>query len=972
MRSVLSEFPEGVPVARILLPLLLLAPVNAQEPQTDSPGVPADISPADLAFFEQKIRPVLVQHCYSCHAADSEKIRGGLLLDTAAGLLQGGDSGPALVPGDAAASLLLQSLQYEAFEMPPAGQLPDSVIADFATWIARGAADPRTRHNGRVPQASADPLAGRDHWAFQPLNVTATPDVQDSGWPLSWIDHYVLQKLESQNLTPAQDADQATLLRRLSFDLTGLPPTPQRIAEIAAADDPRGLESAIDTILESRSFAEHWARHWLDVARYADSNGGDFNATFHNAWRYRNYVINQFEQDRPLPEFIVEQIAGDLLPAADDASRERQVVATGLLMLGARMLSERDKAKLELDVVDEQISAVGKAFLGMTLECARCHDHKFDPIPTQDYYALAGIFRSTQTLDGEIQKYVSNWVRQPLPMTDAHRAALAEYTAAAADLKKSISALEKEVRDLEQNGDRARILAQGLLLDDDQAEKTGDWKFSTYSPNFIGKGYIHDDKQELGRRMLRFRFNVPADGEYEIRLAFPGSGGRATNVPVQIEHAAGTTTVLVDESRAAPILDMLKPLGRFPFHKGQEAVVEIVNRDTDGYVIVDALQIISAAELDQPADENTNAAKQSERLTALQQQLKQQQQQLSDLEKTAPAPEPRALAVRERDQPADSPIYIRGEHNNPGEIIPRGFLQVASWDGQPVVNPVQSGRLQLAEWIADARNPLTARVYVNRIWAHLMGAGLVRTVDNFGRNGEQPTHPELLDRLAAEFIAHNWSTRWLVREIVSSRTYRLSSAWQQHHWQTDPENRLHWRASRRPISAESIRDSLLQAAGELSTQIGEAPVAALGTLVTQNNADDKGVELSSNSTRTIYQPVIRNELPPLMTLFDFADPDFGIGQRTETVVPTQSLWMLNSDTIQKRAAQIADRVLAADFTDQRARIEFLYQLVLGRPPQPDEARLSIEFLSQQTDASHEDWADLTQAILASSAFRMLD
>lgn len=955
-------------VSILLLILLCLAvPATAQDAQSESTG-----SPADTAFFEQKIRPVLVQHCYSCHSADSEKIRGGLLLDTAAGLLLGGDSGPAIVPGDAPASLLLQSLRYEAFEMPPAGQLPDAVIADFETWIARGATDPRTDHSAPAAQKSADPLAGRDHWAFQPLNPTATPDVQNAAWPVSWIDNYILHKLETQNLSPAQDADQATLLRRLSFDLTGLPPTPERIAEIAAADDPRGLESAVETMLESRAYAEHWARHWLDVARYADSNGGDFNATFHNAWRYRNYVIDQFEQDRPLPEFIVEQIAGDLLPAADDTSRARQVVATGLLMLGARMLSERDKEKLELDVVDEQISAVGKAFLGMTLECARCHDHKFDPVPTQDYYALAGIFRSTQTLDGEIQKYVSNWVRQPLPMTETHRAALASYTTAAADLQKSISGLQKQIKDFEQNGDRARILSQGVLLDDDQAERTGDWKFSTYSPNFIGKGYVHDDKKEPGQRMLRFRFTVPADGDYEVRLAFPGSGGRATNVPVQIEHAEGTATVIVDESRVAPILDMLKPLGRFPFRRDQAAVVQISNRDTDGYVIVDALQIVAVNELDQPADDPKQAAQQPERLTELRKQLERHQQQLKELEKTAPAPEPRALAVKERDKPADSPIYIRGDHRNPGAQIARGFLQVASWEGQPAVNPAQSGRLQLALWIADARNPLTARVYVNRIWAHLMGAGLVRSVDNFGLNGERPTHPELLDRLSAEFIAHNWSTRWLVREIVSSRTYRLASVWQESHWQNDPENRLLWRANRRPITAESIRDSLLQAAGELSMQIGEAPVADLGTLVTQNNADDKGVELSSDSTRTIYQPVIRNELPSLMTLFDFADPDFGTGQRAETVVPTQSLWMLNSRIVQKRSEQIAERVLTAELPDRESRIRYLYELVLGRPPQPEEARLSLDFLTGQTDDNRGDWADLTQAVLASSAFRMLD
>ncbi len=924
-----------------------------------------------LDFFEKKIRPVLVKHCYECHSADSEALKGGLLVDSSPGLLKGGDSGPSLVQGKPDESLLLEALKFESFEMPPAGKLPDEVIADFERWIAMGAPDPRTEMITHAQSAKGIDLeAGRQFWAFQLPEEHVVPDVQQVDWPRNWIDQFILHRLEEESLTPVADAERDTLLRRIAYDLTGLPPSPNDVESLLYSDDKNAIDGYIDRLLNSPQFGEHWGRHWLDVARYADSNGGDFNATFHNAWRYRNYVIDTFNQDRPYNEFVIEQVAGDLLDANSVEERTRQFVATGFLMFGAKMLSERDKEKLRMDVVDEQVTAIGKGFMGMTLGCARCHDHKFDPIPTADYYAIAGILRSTQTLDGEIQKYVSNWTRQPLPMTPEHEASLAAYNETSGRLKKSIKDVEAKLKSTEANSSHSKILKQGILVDDSEAELVGDWKKSTYSKNFIGKGYIHDDQKDRGQKKAIFTIDVPKDGEYEVRFAFAGTNGRATNVPVTIRHAQGEESLKVDQSKQAPILTMLKPLGRFQFLKEKPVVVEISNQDANGYVLVDAIQLVSVEELNQLTEEDDTGL--FAEIESLQKQLSQLKAELKDVDANAPPPAPKALAVLEEKEQGDYFVCIRGEHRNLGPKVTRGFLKVASFEGAPEIEDGQSGRLALAKWLGDARHPLTARVYVNRVWHHLLGAGLVRSVDNFGHLGERPTHPLLLDQLAVKFIEHNWSTKWLVREILTSRTYQLSSQYDEQRWQADPENRLLWRAHRKPLPAESIRDSMLLATEELDFSPGGPPVANLGTLVTQNTPNDKGVKLDSTNIRTVYQPVIRNELSSLMRVFDFADPDFVSGQRAHTTVPTQALWMLNGPFIAEQSAKVAERLNQQELSTDSEKLERLYVVILGRPPSEQETEVSLKFLNSKEVETNEAWTDLAHALFASSAFRMLD
>ncbi|MEW4527671.1 DUF1553 domain-containing protein [Maioricimonas sp. JC845] len=924
-------------------------------------------------FFETKIRPVLVRHCYECHSAESESVKGGLLVDHAQGLTAGGDSGMAIVPGKPDESLLLEAMRYESYEMPPDQRLPENVLKDFETWIAMGAPDPRTEPTGGVARQSIDIEQGRQFWSFRPPQRHETPDVSDADWPRTWIDRFILARLEAEGLEPAEDASRERLLRRLSYDLTGLPPSPEELEAFVHDDSPDAVAKVVDRLMERPQFGEHWGRHWLDVARYADSNGSDFNATFHNAWRYRDYVIRAFNSDKPFNEFVREQIAGDLLPWETDAERTDQIVATGFLMLGPKMLSERDKMKLRMDVVDEQIDSVGRAFLGMTLGCARCHDHKFDPIPTHDYYALAGIFRSTETLDGEIQKYVSNWTRQPLPMDPEHEQALAEYKAQRDALTSQIRKAKEELKLAEAKAAETSARRLGVLVDDVDAIKTGDWKPSTYSPNFIGKGYVHDAKQDKGEKEIRFEATLAEAGEYEVRLVYPGSSGRDKRVPVRVEHADGVAELTVDQSKTAPIEQMFLPLGRFRFEAGQKGAVIVSNAGTTDYVMADAAHFLPVAALEELARDGEAASQAQQALAAAKKMVKDLEAELKALEKGAPPPAPRALAVREHTEIGDCEICIRGDHHNAGPVAPRGFLQVALFDEPPEFPESQSGRLELADWLADDRNPLTARVIVNRVWGHLIGEGIVRTVDNFGELGDRPSHPELLDRLAVEFVEQGWSLKWLVRQIVLSRVYQQDSAHSDEAWNRDPDNRLLWRAHRRRIMAESLRDSMLAIAGKLDAAPGGPPVDNLGTLVTQNRADDKGYEQGNSISRTIYLPIIRNELPALLTAFDFADPDFVTGKRSTTTVPAQALLMLNSPLVRERAAETAERLLAGEAADGYERVDAAYRLILIRGAEPHEIERALAFVERDTsEAGREAWTQFVQALFATTEFRMLD
>lgn len=948
-------------------------------------GNPAQADEArQRAFFEARIRPVLIKHCYECHSAESDEVKGGLRVDSSPGLLTGGDSGPAIVAGKPDESPLIEALRYDGLEMPPAGRLPKQVVQDFEQWVESGAFDPRST----IPESTAssssrsiDIEAGRRFWAFQPVHRPPQPTVQDSSWPRTEIDRFILSGLESAQLRPVSDADRRTLIRRLYFDLTGLPPSPAQLHSALEDDSEMALERLVDQLLASPQFGVQWGRHWLDVARYADSNGGDFNATFHNAWKYRDYVIDAFNRDKPFDDFIREQIAGDLLPSSSDAEQRERIIATGFLMVGAKMLSERDKLKLTMDVIDEQVNTVGQAIMGLTLGCARCHDHKFDPLPTRDYYALAGIFKSTRTLQGESQQYVSTWPRRPLPARDEHVAAVEAYESSKQQLTKQIKQAEKERDSRAKTLDQLLASLPSLTVDDSQAKLTGVWKPSALTKPYFGTGYVHDEKSEKGKKFAEFTISVPEDGRYDVQLSYTAHASRADNVPVSIRHAGGEVEVTLNQQQKPPIDNLFASVGQWSFSEAQPATVTIATRGTTGFVLVDAVRLVQVDADGQPitvpdAGETPEAQAARTDLKTAESRLSDLQQQLKTLEANAPQPLPQAIAVAEAEEIGNCRVCIRGEHENLGDEVPRGMLQVASWAPPPQISDNSSGRLELANWLADARHPLTARVYVNRIWHHLLGRGIVASVDNFGKLGDRPSHPELLDWLASEFMQRDWSTKQLIRQIVLSRVYGLSTQHVERAWNADPDNRLMWRAHRRRLPAEAIRDSMLTMSGQLELAPDGSPVAGLGTLVTQNSSEEKKFEGRATMHRSAYLPIIRSEIPEMLLVFDFADPDLVTGRRSVTNVPAQALLLLNSPFVMEQAEQTAVRVqqsLDPD-GDTSDLIKATYELVLSRPPTEAETHRAQQFLksAETSEGSPTPLAQLINTLFASTEFRMLN
>ncbi|HEY1065673.1 MAG TPA: DUF1553 domain-containing protein, partial [Pirellulales bacterium] len=734
-------------------------------------------------------------------------------------------------------------------------------------------------------------------------------------------------------------------------------------------------------------------------ARYADSNGGDFNATFHDGYRYRDYVVAAFNSDKPFDRFIREQIAGDLLPAAEPEQRAEQVVATGFLALGTKMLSERDKEKLVLDVADEQVDTVGRAFLGLTLGCARCHDHKFDPVPTEDYYALVGIFRSTETVQGEIQQFVSNLVRPELPIEPEHAAKLAVYEAEVAAIKKQIGEAKKRIDALAKGKGKAAAKPGadirdpadllGVVVDDSQAALNGQWKESSHSPRYVGKGYVHDEKADKGEKSAAFTPELPAEGEYEVRLSYSSSEGRDRKVPVTIRHADGETVVHVNQEERPNVDGLFHKLGRFKFKQGSEGQVVIGTEGTTEYVVVDAVQFLPVMLADQQLAAQSSAEDEAVKTetAALQESVKELEAKLKKLSDSAPPPAPRALGVREAKEPADCAVCIRGEHRNRGRVVERGFLRVADDRDEDarVADRSQSGRKELADWIARGEHPLTARVIVNRVWMHVFGEGLVRTPDNFGLLGERPTHPELLDTLAVRFVENGWSIKKLVRELVLSRTFRQGSAHREDAFLADAENRLLWRAQRRRLTAEALHDSLLQVSERLDPSPGAEVVSHLPTLVADNSTGSSAAfDYNAHRRRAVYLPIVRNQLPPILTVFDFADPDVVVGQRTITNVPAQSLLLLNGKSVTQAAEAVATKLLAdRELTDSN-RIERAYELILGRRPQSAEINRVLAYVNNTAAAnlvaegSNADqrtkiaWTGFVQTLFASTEFRWLD
>jgi hypothetical protein len=918
-----------------------------------------------LEFFETKIRPVLVEHCYQCHAVDSKKLRGGLLVDSRQGLLDGGESGPAVVPGDPGKSLLISALKHDAFEMPPKKTLPPAVIADFEKWIQGGATDPRRATHRVAKPDSIDIEAGRKHWAYQPLRQPAIPEVTDGAWPANDIDRFILTGLESTGLQPSADAKKITLVRRLYFDLVGLPPTPEEITRFVDDKSPEAYDKLVDRLMKSPRFGERWGRHWLDVARYAESMSLRGRLLKH-AWRYRDYVIEAFNDDLPYDQFLRQQLAGDLLKATSVDAQRRNLIATTYLMMGDALLENQDKSQLDMDYVDEQLDAIGKGLLAQTITCARCHDHKFDPIPTSDYYAMAGILKNVQWLK---HGNVSNFMEKPLPISEETKRELEIYDASVTRLKSEINVLKPKVTGKGLSPVQAKDLP-GIVVDNTDAKATGKWAKSSGVPNHVGSEYLFSNTS--GSKVI-YPVKFSKGGKYAVRISGAQHPNRAPKALVTVLHNGGSKSFRLDQRKAPGAFNKdgsdgyFQSLGFYEFPSGQWDAVEISTKGGGGFVVADAVQFLPV-DNDGKVTTPQTSHQAKKRSPAEQQELKTRiaklTADLSALQKRKFAPEMVQSSV-EKKKPTDMKIHIRGNIYQLGAIAPRGVLQVANYGPAPKMPADASGRLELADWVTDPANPLTARVMANRVWHWLIGEGLVRTVDNFGTTGESPSHPELLDHLAVQFVQQGWSVKKLIRAIVLSKTYRLSSA--RGEQPEDPENRLLAHMNHRRLDAEALRDTMLSASGKLNFEMGGATFpASLKTDV------DFRFEAPR---RSVYVPVFRSSLPQLFEVFDFANTSLVTGRRNLSTVAPQALFMMNHPFVRAQARLAAERLLGESQPKEGDRINHAYLRVLGRHATVAEIALSQEFLKSVIDTTEkgrvEAWTQMVQSLFSTIDFRYI-
>ncbi|WP_227254709.1 PSD1 and planctomycete cytochrome C domain-containing protein [Frigoriglobus tundricola] len=811
-------------------------------------------APANDEFFEKKIRPLLANKCLNCHGAPGTKVKGGLKLTSRAEMMAGGDAGtPAVKPGAPDESLLIKAVLYtdEALKMPPKGKLSDAEIADLTKWVKGGAKWPNETVKPAPEPKTNGPLFTPEQkafWAFQPVKAPAPPVFRDDkagGRIKNPIDAFVLAKLTEKGLAPAPPADRRTLIRRVTFDLTGLPPTPEEVDAYLKDDSATAFEKVVDRLLASPAYGERWGRHWLDVTRYADSNGLDENTAFGNAWRYRDYVIKSLNNDKPYDRFLKEQLAGDLLPADSDAARLDQLTATGFLTIGPKVLAEPDKQKMLLDIADEQLDTVGKAFMGLTLGCARCHDHKFDPLPTRDYYSLLAVFTSTRTMQN-LNTVARAFERDPngpeKPEVKADRAKLAR--------------LKKDVRKLENDFSKT-------------PEKDKEKRAEIHTKAEAARAEIKTLEAALPPPLTILAVEDGSAAAY-------GTQGR--NLYVQVR---GTYTMPGVE--APPVFPRI-----------------IAGEEQKPFVPV----------------------------------------------KPNPADKPEANKIR------------------------FGALRE------------RSGRLELANWLADPAHPLTARVMVNRVWQHHFGEGLVRTPDNFGRLGERPTHPELLDWLALQFTSPDagggaaWSLKRLHKLILLSATYQMSCTHDERAALADPDNRLLWRFNRRRLEAEAVRDSMLALAGTLDRTTG-------GSLLSSGNFDYVTNDQSGSTAkydslrRSIYLPVIRNNVFDFFQAFDFVEPHVSNGKRASTVIASQALFLLNNPFVTAQAKAFAEVVRRSG--DDQEGVKAAYLRAFARPATDEEVSQAISFVQRYDLALTEKepnatarrtkaWAAWCQVLFASSEF----
>ena len=895
---------------------LLPAPAGARE---ESAG---DQSPEAIAFFETRIRPVLAEHCLSCHG--ETKQNSGLRLDSREAILEGGFiEGPGVFLDEPEASPMLLAVRHEIeLKMPPDGRLPDQAIADLERWIAMGMPWP---DDATIPTPEDAADAAEAHWAFQPVGNPETPEVSEPSRVQSPIDAFILDRLEEEGLSPSAPADRRTLLRRASFDLIGLPPTPEELDAFQA--DPRPDDEAfagvVERLLASPHYGERWGRHWLDVARYADTKGYVFTEErrYPYAYTYRDYVVRAFNEDRPFDRFIVEQLAADAL---DLPEGDPSLAAMGFLTVGQRFLNSKH------DIIDDRIDVVGRGLMGLTISCARCHDHKYDPIPTADYYSLYGVFDSST--EPESLPLIDEGGETGGPDREDFQEQFAERRAAVDDFERSKwEAFNADIRDrLPRYLDAALALHFGEGMDLD------------------GRGRDQRVDNEARARELSTRRLGAFLSKWSALLEYSRGGHDPIFTPwnalasIPADRFAEEAPGVLDALEADPECPISPVVARALREPGPPATfAEVVarygvalsepgNPEDTGRAEVAALFDRDGGPLAIPRDEVTRYLERDER-----DEHRGLERKIDELQVRHPGAPPRAMVMVDADRPSEPVIFLRGNAGNRGPQIPRQFLKLIEGDDRQPFSE-GSGRLELARKIADPENPLTARVMVNRIWMHHFGRPIVGTPSDFGTRSDPPTHPELLDFLARRFFEGGWSIKAIHRLIVNSNTYRQSSLDRPEAARVDPENLLLWRQNRRRLELEPMRDAMLAAAGRLDPSFGGRP--------TPSPSDPGGTR------RTIYSMIDRTFLDGVYRTFDFGSTEVSNPSRPTTIVPQQALFLMNSPFVAEQARHLALR--SAEQTgsiDPESRIRWLYRNLLGRSPEPGEVEVGIRFLSSQAD-----------------------
>ena len=917
-----------------------------------------DDSQAALEFFESKVRPLLLDKCLECHSHQTET-SGGLSLDSKEDWIRGGDSGQVIAPEQWETSLFWKAVSYRDphLQMPPSGKLSEKEIEILKQWLATGATDPRSTTLSRSTQSHGLLLENaQDHWAYRPLaQVVDIPDTRDATTP---IDAFLSVDQSRLGVMLAPLANDDVIRRRLFLDLTGINPLDFVSPSDSINSSHDEYVKLVDELLASPRFGEHFARHWMDAVRFAESitlRG----FVLPDAWRYRAYLIDTFNSDRPIDQFIQEQIAGDLMESSDWSEKQTRCIAVSMLVLGDTNLEEQDKKQLEMDFIDEQIDVLGKALLGQTISCARCHDHKFDPIPTADYYALAGILKSSIGLEHD---NVSRWVTNPLPL-DAEKEKLFQHAEARSkDLKNEIDRCKKELASLSgASSVKKSTQLAGIVIDDAAATLVGDWKKSTFHPAYVDHGYLHDGNDSKTSHTAVFKPTELPPGRYQVRVAYAFGDNRATNVTVKVYSANGEDVKILNQKIRPPIEGLWYSLGDYLFEQGGRAEVEVSNRGANGHVIIDAVQFLSlegSSATPVSAGASTPVSIKSE--TELKKQLEALEKEWNEFKQIL-VQRPMAMGLRPDQSPKDLAVHVRGSVHQLGPIVPRGYLRCLPVTDSPAISPESNGRLELSRWITSKDNPLTARVYVNRIWSKLMGSGIVRTVDNFGTTGELPSNQKLLDWLTIEFVKRGWSTKWLVREIVLSNAYRRSSIATSQQIELDPDNRTYARSVIRRLTPEAMRDSLLMASGELDLEIlrgGSFPMSL------KEDYDYK----HASRYRTVYGPWFRNSVPELYEEFDGPNTSFSAGVRNISTTAPQALVLLNSPWIDDRCYKTATRILI-ESNEPASIVVNAYRLILHRSPSSSEVQMAEEVLGVIDEASV---ADLIKQLIASLDFRLVE